>query len=199
MARNKEILQRVLSGEQYQDIVATLGLKKAGMGDDPEGPLEVPEWAKMAKKHLEGVSDRAWWQDLVVAWFEFEKTLKFPDGQVRLIVVFFSCALLIFLFAGSVQLAVPEGAPRGGEVLDRPWPQVRQASSDQVPLCLCGPVSEVVGTPPAQRAPRPGEPVAALEDGTRGFGQLVRHQARRVQRAVHGPYVPVVVVRSARH
>ncbi len=82
----------MLSGEQYEDIVATLGLKKGDQEKD-DGTLEVPEWVNAAKDHLEGLSEETWWRELVGAWFEFERALKFPDGQVHFVV------FLFFLFS----------------------------------------------------------------------------------------------------
>ncbi|TFK79958.1 hypothetical protein K466DRAFT_442385, partial [Polyporus arcularius HHB13444] len=69
-----------------------------------------PEWVKTAKAHLEGVSDRAWWQDLVGAWFEFEKALRFPDGQARHCFLF-SHALLTYCLQAQTNWLSPKARP----------------------------------------------------------------------------------------
>ncbi|KAI0741517.1 hypothetical protein C8Q80DRAFT_1063988, partial [Daedaleopsis nitida] len=42
-----------------------------------------PEWITTAKGYLDGVGSEDWWHTLVGVWFNFEKTLGFPDGAMQ--------------------------------------------------------------------------------------------------------------------
>ncbi|TFK77556.1 hypothetical protein K466DRAFT_451823, partial [Polyporus arcularius HHB13444] len=40
-----------------------------------------PAWVEKAKDYLESVSEEVWWQELVSAWWDFERHLGFPESQ----------------------------------------------------------------------------------------------------------------------
>ena len=82
IARNKEILRRVMDGESMDEIMASMVNGKSTTSTSSTS-LEEPQWMQEAATYLEGVSSEDCWRELVTAWKAFERELGFPDGQVR--------------------------------------------------------------------------------------------------------------------
>lgn len=102
-------------------------------------------------------------------------------------------SLIIESFIDAAQLAAFEGAPRRSQALDRPRASIYQTSPRQVATHLRLLLAAMVDPPPARRTTRCGHNLAAFARGSRRRLCLGGHQARRVQRPIHGAYVPLMV------
>ncbi len=86
IARNQEILKRLIASEKFADVANILNLK-SDTGDAGADEVEVPAWVVNGKEYLLGVSDATWWTELVTLWYNFERELEYPDGQVCYVVL----------------------------------------------------------------------------------------------------------------
>lgn len=81
------MLRRVLAGETFDEIEASMnaegsGFADGGAGDSVDDEDDLPEWVVDAREYLLEVSEEGWWRELVDGWLELERALGFPDGQV---------------------------------------------------------------------------------------------------------------------